>query len=126
MVNEAEVSSAESIFLHSALAKGLRTDGRGVYDYRKLAIRFGDELGWVDCTLGETRCVISFPISYLSTNLPPSSSVVALVTAEIVAPLPDRPYEGFLALTTEISPLASESFESNRYRLLLFSLTYFH
>lgn len=40
--------------------------------------------------------------------------VVAQVSAEVVKPLPDRPYEGFVNLTTEISPMASAAYEAGR------------
>lgn len=39
----------------AALKKGLRTDGRTPYEMRKVKLTFGDELGWVECRLGETR-----------------------------------------------------------------------
>lgn len=42
------------------------------------------------------------------------SSVVVQVSAEIVKPLADRPYEGFLVISTEISPMASSSYEAGR------------
>jgi len=40
--------------------------------------------------------------------------VIAQVSAEIVKPQPDRPYEGFLTLNTEIGPMASSAFEAGR------------
>lgn len=36
------------------------------------------------------------------------------VSAEIVSPLPDRPYEGFLLVSSELTPLASATFEVGR------------
>ena len=57
MVKESDPSLAESSFLLAALQKGLRTDGRTVYEHRKLTLTFGDTHGAVDCTLGQTRCV---------------------------------------------------------------------
>lgn len=47
----------ESDFVHAALAKGLRTDGRTPYEMRKLELSFGDQLGWVECRLGQTKSV---------------------------------------------------------------------
>lgn len=41
-------------------------------------------------------------------------SVVAQVSAEIVRPLQDRPYEGFLQIATEVSPMAGSHFEAGR------------
>lgn len=40
--------------------------------------------------------------------------VIAQVSAEVVKPLADRPYEGFVNLTTEISPMASAVYEAGR------------
>lgn len=40
--------------------------------------------------------------------------VLVQVSAEIVKPLPDRPYEGFLIIASEISPMASSSYEAGR------------
>lgn len=34
------------------------------------------------------------------------------MSAEVVKPQADRPYEGFILLTTEISPMASSSYEA--------------
>ncbi|KAK4058874.1 3'-5'-exoribonuclease [Microbotryomycetes sp. JL221] len=85
----------ETEFLHKALQQGYRLDKRSQYDMRPIKLSFGDELGWVECRLGHTR-------------------VVAQVSAEIVRPLTDRPYEGFLTISTEISPMASTSYEAAR------------
>jgi hypothetical protein len=43
-----------------------------------------------------------------------SRRVIAQVSAEVVKPLSDRPYEGFVNLTTEISPMASAVYEAGR------------
>ena len=51
-----------------------------------------------------------------------TGSVLAQVTATIVKPRDDRPYEGFLLINSEISPMASSAYENGRcvtYRLLL-------
>ncbi|KAG0666682.1 hypothetical protein C6P46_004349 [Rhodotorula mucilaginosa] len=95
MPREADPSINESDFVHSCLRKGIRLDGRGMYDLRKVQLRFSDQLGWVECRLGQTR-------------------VIAQVSAEVVKPLSDRPYEGFVNLTTEISPMASAVYEAGR------------
>lgn len=55
MPREADPSINESEFLHKALQQGLRTDGRSPYDMRDVKLTFGEELGWVECRLGETR-----------------------------------------------------------------------
>ena len=41
--------------------------------------------------------------------------VVVQVSGEIVKPLADRPYEGFLQISCEISPMASSAYEAGRY-----------
>ncbi|KAK4332687.1 Exosome complex component RRP45 [Rhodotorula toruloides] len=95
MPRDPDPSLNESTFVHTCLRKGLRLDGRGMYEMRAVEVRFGEEFGWVECRLGGTR-------------------VVAQVSAEIVKPLPDRPYEGFVNLVTEISPMASAAYEAGR------------
>ncbi|KAM0792216.1 hypothetical protein ACM66B_004912 [Microbotryomycetes sp. NB124-2] len=95
MPREVDPSINEAEFLHKALSQGLRLDKRAQYDLRPIKLSFGEELGWVECQLGQTR-------------------VVAQVSAEVVRPLPDRPYEGFLTISTEISPMASTSYEAGR------------
>jgi len=42
-------------------------------------------------------------------------SVLAQVSATIVKPRDDRPYEGFLLINSEISPMASSVYESGRW-----------
>jgi len=44
-------------------------------------------------------------------------SVLAQVSATIVKPRDDRPYEGFLLINSEISPMASSVYEAGRYVL---------
>ncbi|GAA5999306.1 exosome complex component RRP45 [Rhodotorula paludigena] len=95
MPREPDPSINEAEFVHKCLRKGVRLDGRAMYDLRDVQLRFGDELGWVECRLGDTR-------------------VIAQVSAEVVKPLPDRPYEGFVNLVTEISPMASAAYEAGR------------
>ncbi|KAL7340183.1 hypothetical protein BJY59DRAFT_714711 [Rhodotorula toruloides] len=95
MPRDPDPSLNESSFVQTCLRKGLRLDGRGMYEMRSVDVRFGEEFGWVECRLGGTR-------------------VVAQVSAEIVKPLPDRPYEGFVSLVTEISPMASAAYEAGR------------
>ena len=40
--------------------------------------------------------------------------VLAQITATIVKPRDDRPYEGFLIINSEISPMAAGVYESGR------------
>jgi len=45
--------------------------------------------------------------------------VLAQVSATVVKPRDDRPYEGFLLINSEISPMASSVFEAGRWVILL-------
>ncbi|GAA5998198.1 hypothetical protein JCM5350_002917 [Sporobolomyces pararoseus] len=95
MPAEVAPSISESTFVQQLLSRSLRLDGRNPYDLRPVSLKFGEQSGWVECCLGDTK-------------------VIAQVSAEIVKPLPDRPYEGFLSLNTEISPMASSAYEAGR------------
>ncbi|KAM0751188.1 ribosomal protein S5 domain 2-like protein [Meredithblackwellia eburnea MCA 4105] len=95
MPRDAEPSISEAEFVLKALQSGVRLDGRQPLDFRTPKLRFGDQLGWVECELGQTR-------------------VVAQVSSEIVRPQPERPYEGFLVISTEISPMAASNYEAGR------------
>lgn len=48
-------SIPEKEFLFSALKQGLRLDGREFFETRPVTLTFGPELGWVECSLGQTR-----------------------------------------------------------------------
>ncbi|CAA7029545.1 unnamed protein product [Microthlaspi erraticum] len=85
----------ESKFVETALKSELRVDGRGLYDYRKLTIKFGKEYGSSEVQLGQTH-------------------VMGFVTAQLVQPYKDRPNEGSLSIFTEFSPMADPSFEPGR------------
>ncbi|PVU93226.1 hypothetical protein BB561_003398 [Smittium simulii] len=62
-------------FVLEALKSGYRIDGRGIYDYRNLEIKCGEEAGSVQVQLGDSR-------------------VIAKTTIEVVKPAPERPSEG--------------------------------
>ncbi|KAJ0246575.1 Exosome complex component RRP45B [Hirschfeldia incana] len=85
----------ETKFVETALQSELRVDGRGLYDYRKLTIKFGKEYGSSEVQLGNTH-------------------VMGFVTAQLVQPYKDRPNEGSLSIFTEFSPMADPSFEPGR------------
>ncbi|GAA6060546.1 hypothetical protein JCM10212_006910 [Sporobolomyces blumeae] len=95
MPREADPSLPEASFVHSLLSRSLRLDSRSLHQLRPVSLKFNDQSGWVQCSLGDTL-------------------VIAQVSAEIVKPQPDRPYEGFLSLSTEISPMASAAYEAGR------------
>lgn len=48
-------SIPEKEFVVEALKQGLRLDGRATLEMRQPTLTFGPDLGWVDCSLGETR-----------------------------------------------------------------------
>lgn len=60
-----------------------RLDGRATYDFRKVRIAFGNELGHVEVQLGQTR-------------------VLCQVTCSVARPFPDRPAEGFIQFNTGV------------------------
>lgn len=55
MPREAEPSLNERAFVVQALQEGLRVDGRAFDQFRKLELKFGDQYGVADVTLGKTR-----------------------------------------------------------------------
>lgn len=90
-----EPSLTEVNFLKSALLQSIRPDGRGFLDSRKVSLEFSSELGWVEVALGDTRVLVS-------------------AHATLVTPRPDRPYEGFVEIRSEIQPMAGQQFERGR------------
>ena len=90
-----EPSLTEVAFLKSSLLHAIRPDGRAFLESRPVSIRFGSELGWVEVTLGGTRVLVS-------------------AFAALVSPRPDRPYEGFVEIRSEIQPMAGSQFERGR------------
>ncbi|KAF8477141.1 ribosomal protein S5 domain 2-type protein [Kalaharituber pfeilii] len=95
MPREPEPSINERAFVLEALRQGLRIDGRGLDEFRKVDISFGDEYGVADVKLGKTR-------------------VITRVSAEVTKPYPDRPYDGIFSITTELGPMATPAFEVGR------------
>lgn len=112
MPRAAEISVNEKSFISQALQEGLRLDGRDVHDYRAIDLRFGEEYGHAQVNLGKTRFV-----SYKSSHslILTYRRVAANISAQVVAPFPDRKFEGIFSISTEISPMASPAFEIGRY-----------
>ena len=52
-------SIPEKEFLVDSLKQSLRLDGRALLEQRPPIIKFGPELGWVECSLGKTRYAVS-------------------------------------------------------------------
>ncbi|KAI9227171.1 MAG: ribosomal protein S5 domain 2-type protein [Piptocephalis tieghemiana] len=94
-MKQTEPSTAERNFVLEALESSLRLDGRSPLDHRTYEIRLGPEHGLVDVRLGGTR-------------------VMAKVTCQVVRPYPDRPAEGQLHFSAELSPLVQAGMEPGR------------
>lgn len=95
MPREVEPSINQREFVYSAIQEAVRVDGRAPLQGRQATICFGNELGWVDCSLGKTR-------------------VIAQTSATVARPFPDRPFEGIIVINTEFSPMASSAYETGR------------
>ncbi|KAJ1878046.1 3'-5'-exoribonuclease [Coemansia sp. RSA 486] len=93
MVAEIPPSSIEAAFVLEALQKGVRVDGRGLYDYRALRISCGPALGMVEVQLGQTR-------------------VLARVSCEVTRPAPERPTEGIVLFSCELGSLAAPGLDN--------------
>ncbi|XP_077427736.1 exosome complex component RRP45 isoform X2 [Vanacampus margaritifer] len=102
-MKETPLSNCERDFLLKAIQEKKRLDGRETYDYRKLKIMFGTDYGCCFVELGKTR-------------------VMAQVSGELVAPKDNRPNEGIMFFSLELSPMASPSFEHGRQSELLVKL----
>ncbi|KAI9874993.1 MAG: hypothetical protein M1830_009054 [Pleopsidium flavum] len=95
MPREAEPSLNERSFVLQALRENVRIDGRALDAFRDMELFFGNEYGIADVRLGKTR-------------------VIARISASITTPFPDRKFDGIFTITTELSPMASPSFEPGR------------
>ncbi|KAF2205286.1 exoribonuclease [Delitschia confertaspora ATCC 74209] len=95
MPREAEISVNEREFIQQALRENTRLDGRAFDTFRPLELTFGDEYGVADVKLGKTR-------------------VIARISVEVTAPLPERKFDGVFQIVTEFSPMASPAFEVGR------------
>lgn len=95
MPREAEISLNEREFIKQALQEQLRLDNRAFDAFRKLELTFGEEYGVADVQLGKTR-------------------VVARISVDVTAPLPERKFDGIFQIVTEFSPMASPAFEVGR------------
>lgn len=105
-------SIPEKDFLYSTLKQNLRLDGRLPLEMREPTLTFGPELGWVECAMGKTRYVSSYPPFHLFTH--ETISVLAQVDGKMVKPTPERPLEGIITIHSEISPMASSDYEPGR------------
>jgi exosome complex component RRP45 len=84
------LSILEKNFALEALQAGIRVDGRKVDEARLVDFEFSStQHGTVTVRLGKTK-------------------VLSSVTAEVVEPTADRPAEGFVTFSVDLSPMASE------------------
>lgn len=60
MPREAEPSLNEKEFVTKALQEGLRLDGRALNQFRKLELKFGDQYGVADVSIGKTKYVLFY------------------------------------------------------------------
>jgi len=83
-------------FMAALLAKQMREDGRGVFDYRPIEI----EVNPIPRANGSARVKIG------------ATEVLVGVKMDVAKPFPDTPDEGVLMVNAELSPLANPEFES--------------
>ncbi|KAL7271481.1 3'-5'-exoribonuclease [Rhizina undulata] len=95
MPKELDPSTNEKTFVLEALKQNIRIDGRDFDAFRDLELSFGEEYGLVDVKLGKTR-------------------VLCRVSADVIRPFSDRPFDGVFMITTELGPMASPAFEVGR------------
>ena len=55
MPREIEPPSVQRDFVLAALAEGKRLDGRLPLEMREVKLKFGDEMGWCEASLGKTK-----------------------------------------------------------------------
>lgn len=89
------ISTNEAKFIVAALKDKQRIDGRGMHDFRQRKILFGNERGHAEVTCGRTR-------------------VIAQCSSEVVVPLPERPTEGMMKFSVELSPMAAQVYASRK------------
>lgn len=80
-----ELSLNEYDFVRRAVKEGTRLDKRGLAEFRSLNVELGNRPGQVMVRLGDTK-------------------VYCMVSAEVVVPPIDRPFEGQLQVFVEIFP----------------------
>lgn len=95
MPRDSEPSLNERQFLLNALREQVRLDNRALDAFRPLSLAFGEEYGVCDVRLGKTRVLVK-------------------ISAEVIAPYPDRKFDGLFTIAAELSPIASPAFEVGR------------
>ncbi|CUM67760.1 uncharacterized protein PRCAT00005465001 [Priceomyces carsonii] len=91
-----ELSLNESGYILEALKQGIRLDGRELLEPREPEIILSKtEYGYAEIKWGKTLLAVR-------------------VSAEIIKPYEDRPFEGLFNISTEISSMASINFENGK------------
>lgn len=91
-----DLSLNEKDFVQRLLHEtGTRMDSREFDEFRNVDIKLGNNLGYVEVTLGSTRLVVQ-------------------ISAEVTKPYEDRPVEGIFLITTDIGAMASAMFDNYR------------
>jgi exosome complex component RRP42 len=89
------LEEVKASFVKDLLSKGKRVDGRGLLDYRNVAVEKGvlpNDDGSAFCQIGGTK-------------------VFAATKFDLMMPFPDRPDEGVFMVGCEFSPMAHPTFE---------------
>jgi exosome complex component RRP45 len=86
------LSNNEISFIQDSLKIGIRTDGRGLFEFRRTGINFLQKRGHVEVALGD-------------------SLVFCASDAALESPFSDRPGEGFLTFNVNFLPMARPNFE---------------
>lgn len=89
------LSLAEMRFLEGGIAQGLRSDGRGLHDFRNFSI----DVGIIPQANGSARVRLG------------ATDVIASVKAELGRPHSSRPTQGKIEINMECSPTAAPQFE---------------
>lgn len=89
------LSVAEKKYVEGGIAQGLRSDGRGLHDFRNFSV----ELTIIPQANGSARVRLG------------ATDVIASVKAELGRPLSSRPNQGRVEINTECSPTAAPEFE---------------
>ncbi|EOR00241.1 hypothetical protein E3P92_02933 [Wallemia ichthyophaga] len=93
MPRKLEVNVNNKEFIINALKDNKRLDGRSLLEARRLELEYGEGLGSVTVKLGESKVMCS-------------------VSCTVTSPLPERPYEGQMSISSELSAMAMAHYES--------------
>ncbi|GMS89414.1 hypothetical protein PENTCL1PPCAC_11589 [Pristionchus entomophagus] len=88
-------SLTERQFVLDGIREGVRTDERGLEDFRQALLVLGKQPGSALCTIGNTK-------------------VMCAVSASITQPTRSRPHKGIISVEVDMSPMASPAHEANR------------